>query len=305
MDAGMSVGFEGSKKVFVKSYVTVKTGGRRTTTDLLSCLGGRHIPREENAEADALANLGSSTEMKGSNSSKVVQLMHSALEADSYFEVNTTNLVLDWRNNIIDYLEHGKLPEDPKASRALRTKAARYSFKGVAKVTKLLEDLKIKRITLSPYHPSLNGQEESTNKMIIRNLKRRLESAKGKWHEELPDILRAYRTTSKSSTGETHFSLVYEAEALIPVEVGESTLRYFRENKEGNNEAVLVNLELLDERRDLAHIRMVAQKQRVERQSKGQPPLFQSRRIDFKECNSENPRAQCGETRENHASLHR
>ncbi|XP_070032082.1 uncharacterized protein [Nicotiana tomentosiformis] len=89
-----------------------------------------HIPREENVEADTLANLGSSTKMKGSNSSTVVQLMHSVLDADSYYKVNATNLVWDWINDIIDYLEHEKLHEDPKASRALRTKAARYSFKG-------------------------------------------------------------------------------------------------------------------------------------------------------------------------------
>lgn len=54
-----------------------------------------HISREENAGADALANLGSSTEMKGSDSSMVVQLMHLVLDVDSYYEVNATNLVWD------------------------------------------------------------------------------------------------------------------------------------------------------------------------------------------------------------------
>ncbi|XP_070050028.1 uncharacterized protein [Nicotiana tomentosiformis] len=260
-----------------------------------------HIPREENAEADALSNLGSSTKMKGLESGTVAKLMHSVLDADSYYEVNATNLVWVWRNKIIDYLEHGKFLEDPKASRALCTKAARYSFKGVnsspyqkigkrevvdflweniickfeitkeiacdngpqfigAKVTKFLEYLNIKRVTSSPYHPSTNGHEETTNKVIIQNLKKRLEAAKGKWPEELPGVLWAYRTNGKSSTGETLFSLVYGAEALIPVEVGEPTLRYFRANEEANNEAMLVNLELLEERRNLAYIRMAAQK---------------------------------------------
>ncbi|XP_070029134.1 uncharacterized protein [Nicotiana sylvestris] len=88
-----------------------------------------HILREENAQADALANLGSSTEMKGSNSETVVQLMHSVLEVNSYYEVNMTNLGWEWRNEIINYLEQGKFLEDSKASRALQAKAARYSFK--------------------------------------------------------------------------------------------------------------------------------------------------------------------------------
>ncbi|XP_075080536.1 uncharacterized protein LOC142166030 [Nicotiana tabacum] len=69
---------------------------------------------------------------------------------------------------------------------------------------------------------------------------------------------------TKSSTKKTPFSLVRGAEALILVEVGEPTSRYFHVDKETNNEALLVKLELLDESRDLAHIRMVAQKQRME-----------------------------------------
>ncbi|XP_070057204.1 uncharacterized protein [Nicotiana tomentosiformis] len=84
------------------------------------------IPREENMEADALANLGSSTKMKGFGSGTFVQLLHSILDVDGYYEVNSTNLVWDWRNEFVEYLRHGRLPEDPKASRALRTKATCY-----------------------------------------------------------------------------------------------------------------------------------------------------------------------------------
>ncbi|XP_070007830.1 uncharacterized protein [Nicotiana sylvestris] len=54
-----------------------------------------HVLREENAEADTLANRGSSTEMKGSNSGTVMQLMHLVLDTDGYYEVNGTNLVWD------------------------------------------------------------------------------------------------------------------------------------------------------------------------------------------------------------------
>ncbi|XP_070014520.1 uncharacterized protein [Nicotiana sylvestris] len=37
----------------------------------------------------------------------------------------------------------------------------------------------IKRITSTPYHPMANGQAESTNKIIINNLKKKLEESKG------------------------------------------------------------------------------------------------------------------------------
>nr|XP_009599035.1 uncharacterized protein LOC104094756 [Nicotiana tomentosiformis] len=121
--------------------------------------------------------------------------------------------------------------------------------------TESLKDMKIKRITSSPYHPSANGQAESTNKVIIQNLKKRLEAAKYKWPEELSGVLWEYRTTAKSSpfslvyVAEIPFSLVYVAEALISLEIREPTLRFFRTNEEVNNEALLVKLELLDERR--------------------------------------------------------
>ncbi|XP_070039354.1 uncharacterized protein [Nicotiana tomentosiformis] len=134
-----------------------------------------------------------------------------------------------------------------------------------SKVTKFLEDHKIKRILSMPYHPSGNGQAESTNKTIIQNLKKRLNDAKGKWREMLPEVLWAYRTMSKSSTGSTPLSLVYGAEALIPIKVGEPSVRFRYATEESNHEAMNTSLELLDEKWESALVRMAAQKQRIER----------------------------------------
>ncbi|XP_070047312.1 uncharacterized protein [Nicotiana tomentosiformis] len=139
------------------------------------------------------------------------------------------------------------------------------------KVPRRFEDKEDHIFPLSSERKRSSG---STKKVIIQNLKKRLEAAKGKWLEELPGVLWAYRTTVKSSTGETPFFLVYGAEALILVEVDEPTLRYFRAEEESNNEAMLINLELLEERRDLAHVRIVDQKQRMER--------YYNRRANFR-----------------------
>nr|XP_033511820.1 uncharacterized protein LOC117276600 [Nicotiana tomentosiformis] len=111
-----------------------------------------------------------------------------------------------------------------------------------SKVTKFSEGLTIKQITSSPYHPSANGQSESTNNIIIQNLKKKLEDAKGKWPDELLSVLWPYRIMTKSSTCEMPFSLVYAVEALIPMEIGEPTIRYSRANEEANNEALLIKL---------------------------------------------------------------
>ena len=41
----------------------------------------------------------------------------------------------------------------------------------------------------TPAYPISNGQAEATNKAIVNRLKRRLEGAKGRWAEELPNVL--------------------------------------------------------------------------------------------------------------------
>ncbi|XP_019234778.1 PREDICTED: uncharacterized protein LOC109215212 [Nicotiana attenuata] len=136
-----------------------------------------------------------------------------------------------------------------------------------SKGTKFLEDHEIKRILSTPYHPSGNRQAESPNKTTIQNLKKRLTYAIGKWKEILPEVFWAYRTMLKSSTGATPFSLVYGAEALISVEVEEPSNRFQYAMAESNNKAMNTSLELLDEKREVALVRLAAQKQQIERLS--------------------------------------
>ena len=55
--------------------------------------------------------------------------------------------------------------------------------------------------------------------MIKQNLKTKLEDLKGRWADELPEVLWAYRTTARWTTGEALFSLAYGYEAIVPVEI--------------------------------------------------------------------------------------
>ena len=80
-------------------------------------------------------------------------------------------------------------------------------------------DLSIKNKYSTLAYPQSNGQVEATNKAIMNELKKRLDDAKGRWAEELPNILWAYRTTPKRSTRETLFSLTYGEEVVIPAEM--------------------------------------------------------------------------------------
>nr|XP_033516443.1 uncharacterized protein LOC117280807 [Nicotiana tomentosiformis] len=289
-----------------------------------------------------------------------------ALDQDKH-EVSFNNLTWDWRNEIVNFLQYGIVPEGKKESQVLQRKAARYclirdnlyrkmfggplamcfgpnqteyvmrevheghcenhaggrslvktliragyywpkmeedaksfvakydKWQGYAnnmhrpaellhtfgvpketvcdngrqfissKITEFFQSRQIKRITSSPYHPVANGQAESTNNIIINNLKKRLEKSKGNWPEEFSGVLWAYRTITKIATRETPFSLMYGSKALIPVEIGEPSTRFTLTTKESNDEELRINLDLLEQRREAALIRIAAQNQIIER----------------------------------------
>ncbi|XP_070005925.1 uncharacterized protein [Nicotiana sylvestris] len=132
-------------------------------------------------------------------------------------------------------------------------------------MTEFFEKWHIKQILSTPYHSTGNGQAESSNKTILNILKKKLEGAKRLWPELLLEGLWAYHTMPKTSMGETPYSLVYGTNIVIPVEVGEPSLRYSNESGPSNDKSRLQDLDEVEERRYMAHIRMVAQKQQGER----------------------------------------
>ncbi|GJX32294.1 reverse transcriptase domain-containing protein [Tanacetum coccineum] len=86
------------------------------------------------------------------------------------------------------------------------------------------EKLCIRQCFASVKHPQANGLVERANRSLGEGIKARLEERSKDWIEELPHVLWAHRTMIKSSNGETPFSLTYGTEAVIPAEIGMSTL---------------------------------------------------------------------------------
>ena len=106
---------------------------------------------------------------------------------------------------------------------------------------------------------------EAVNKIIKFNLKTKLKECKGLWAEELSKVLWAYRTTSRTSTRETPFSLAYRVEAMISVEIGVPSLRRETYNQEENFALQRYELDLREEKCDLATLRIAWYKKRSER----------------------------------------
>ena len=69
-------------------------------------------------------------------------------------------------------------------------------------------------------------------------------------------VLWTYRTTPRKSTRETPFSMTYEAEAVIPLESGFSTMRSSAFTSDRNNELLKKNLDLIEEQRENAMVQL-------------------------------------------------
>ena len=117
-------------------------------------------------------------------------------------------------------------------------------------------NLGIKNQFSSPGHPQANGQIEVTNRTLLKIIKTKLDDAKDAWPEELPNVLWAYKTTARTPTGETPFRLTYGTEAVIPVEVGVTSVRRGTFNEECNDDELRLNLDCLDKVRDNASSKM-------------------------------------------------
>ena len=117
--------------------------------------------------------------------------------------------------------------------------------------------LGIKNYYSSPTHSQANEQIEVTNQSLLKITETWLEGAKGIWPEELPSILQAYRMTASTLTRETLFQLAYRSEAVILAKVGLTSYRVDNHDEQRNDEAMCLQLDLLDEVRATAKQRLV------------------------------------------------
>ncbi|XP_073024177.1 uncharacterized protein [Primulina eburnea] len=100
------------------------------------------------------------------------------------------------------------------------------------------QEMKITQSFTSVAYPQANGQTEVVNRIIVQ------------------------ATTPRIPTQETPFSLVYGSEAVLPVEIGETSPRV-ESYPHDNDESRARELDIVEEKRDRAFIRMEAYRGRV------------------------------------------
>ncbi|GJS60191.1 reverse transcriptase domain-containing protein [Tanacetum coccineum] len=105
---------------------------------------------------------------------------------------------------------------------------------------------------------------ERANSYLGEGIKARLGEDNKIWIEELPHVLWAHRTMIKSSNRNTPFTLTYGIEAVILVEIGMPSLRCSMVDKNKNDEELLLNLDLLEKKRELVVIAEEKHKRKIE-----------------------------------------
>ncbi|XP_075483761.1 uncharacterized protein LOC142523912 [Primulina tabacum] len=216
-----------------------------------------HVPRQENWEADELAQVASGLKMSPELTHRLVLIKkknHPSIQQRE-IQVDTLNLDInlagDWRDDI-KQIWNSRVPD---------------MFTG-SDMKEFAEDYGIKLRNSSPHYPQSNGQAEASNKILIKILQKMRKENPRDWPRLLPEILWAYRTSKRSATGVSPFSLTFGHDAVLPLEIMVPSMRVARQNElslENYNEAMIMELEELDELRIQAYNAMLLQKQKVAR----------------------------------------
>ncbi|GJX15896.1 reverse transcriptase domain-containing protein [Tanacetum coccineum] len=218
--------------------------------------------RSENKKADALSKIASTS---FTNLSK--QVLVKELKEKSTGEVEILAVVEEegdtWMTPIFKYLKKGTLPADVQKSKAIRRKLWRFT---------VIDRTLYKKSFLGPWPRCVGPLQsnyvlreihegscsmyavERANHSLGEGIKARLDERSKNWMEELPHVLWAHRTIINSSNGDTSFLLTYGMKAVIPAKIGMPTLRTAEVDLVQNNEALAINLNLLEERREQAAI---------------------------------------------------
>nr|XP_004253471.1 uncharacterized protein LOC101253576 [Solanum lycopersicum] len=85
-------------------------------------------------------------------------------------------------------------------------------------MNKICDLFDFKQHKSSMYHAAANGLAEAFNKTLCNLLKKVVSKSKRDWHERMEEALWAYRTTYRTPTQATPYSLALRVEAVLPLE---------------------------------------------------------------------------------------
>ena len=81
----------------------------------------------------------------------------------------------------------------------------------------ICDSMGIQLVHSTSYYPQGNGLVESSNKILVRIIRKLLENNQKSWDSKLKFSLWTDRITDKISIGTSPFKLVYGTEAIFPI----------------------------------------------------------------------------------------
>ena len=92
------------------------------------------------------------------------------------------------------------------------------AFKAGALV-KMCDSMGIQLVHSTSYYPQGNGLDDSSNKSVVRIIRKLLETNQKSWDSKPKFSLWDDRVTDKRSIGTSPFKLVYGTEAIFPIQL--------------------------------------------------------------------------------------
>eukprot|EP00253_Pinus_taeda_P021216 PITA_21216 len=100
----------------------------------------------------------------------------------------------------------------------------------------MTESMGIQVVNSTSYYPQGNGLAESSNKSLVRVIKKLLEDNKKSWDSKLKFALWADRVTIKKSIGNSPFKLVYGADVVLPIHLVLPVAKFLQEEQDEEND---------------------------------------------------------------------
>jgi hypothetical protein len=122
-------------------------------------------------------------------------------------------------------------------------------------VCEFVDSYGINLLNSSPCYAQANGQAESSNKTLVKLIKKKIEDNPRRWHKVLSEVLWAHRISRHGATKVTPFELVYVQEAVLPVEVNLGAYRLAKQNNLNVESYYALMMDNIDE---VTHKRMEA-----------------------------------------------
>jgi hypothetical protein len=91
----------------------------------------------------------------------------------------------------------------------------------------MCKSMGIKLVHSTSYYPQGNDLVESSNKSLIRIIRKLLEENQKNWDSKLKFSLWADRVTNKKSIGTSPFKLVYGTDAIFPIQLVFPVAKFF------------------------------------------------------------------------------